>query len=142
MAAEDPKRVLPMHGPAIVGKEAIQDQLGAAARMLESVVEQVTAELNAGRRQSEVARSIELAKELQGRSDMDQYYNCLEDVGKMIGEAREAGMHLLFYVEPMPSSSRPSSRCRRAGVAERRLPGRKSQKPRRSRRPCPWRRRS
>lgn len=84
MAAQKPDVVLPMHGPAMTTPAEIQDKLKATADMLDSVVKQVTTGLNAGKRQYEVAASIELPDRLKKRDDMDEYYNRIEDVGKMV----------------------------------------------------------
>ena len=87
MAATQPALLLPMHGPAIAQPAQIQDRLTAMAEVLESVDRQVVAGLNAGQRQDQVAAAVKLPPTLAGRPDMEEYYNRVQDIGKMV--ARE-----------------------------------------------------
>jgi glyoxylase-like metal-dependent hydrolase (beta-lactamase superfamily II) len=84
MAATQPDRVLPMHGPAMTTPAEVQDKLIAVARALEAVDTQVVDGLNAGKRQHEVAASVTLPQELAARPDMEEYYVRVQDIGKMV----------------------------------------------------------
>jgi len=84
MAATQPDRLLPMHGPAMTTPAEIQDKLGAVASALEAVDSQVVEGLNAGKLQHEVAASITLPPALAERDDMEEYYVRVEDIGKMV----------------------------------------------------------
>lgn len=80
----EPEVLLPMHGPAVLGYDEIQDKLDATAKVLETAVDQVTAGLNAGLRRDEIIDRLQLPEELASRADMAETYNRFKDIGKMV----------------------------------------------------------
>jgi glyoxylase-like metal-dependent hydrolase (beta-lactamase superfamily II) len=58
MAALEPLRALPMHGPALVGSEEIARRFTGQARMMETVAEQTLAALNSGVRKYDAAQGV------------------------------------------------------------------------------------
>lgn len=84
MVASNASRVLPLHGPAIEGRAAIADKLGAVAAALESVDTQVVEGLNAGLPQHEIFARVALPPALAGRPDMVEYYNRVPDLARMV----------------------------------------------------------
>lgn len=84
MIATGATRVLPLHGPAIEGHEAIEDKLGAVASALESVDTQVVEGLNAGLPQHEIFTRVALPPALAARPDMVEYYNRVPDLARMV----------------------------------------------------------
>jgi alkyl sulfatase BDS1-like metallo-beta-lactamase superfamily hydrolase len=86
MAALQPARVLPMHGPALLRADEIQDKLTAHAQVLESITEQVLRGLNAGARLDQVIDGVQLPPELLRRDDVREDYVTAKDIGRMVAK--------------------------------------------------------
>ncbi|HSW17907.1 MAG TPA: MBL fold metallo-hydrolase [Ramlibacter sp.] len=84
MAAQKPRLLLPMHGPALTDAAEIQDRLPAQASMLESISRQVVDGLNAGLRRDLVVDRVALPSELAGRDDARPLYVSAKDIGRMV----------------------------------------------------------
>lgn len=84
MAALQPALLLPAHGEAIADPGRIEDELGALAAALESIVEQTIAGLNEGLRKDQVAARVALPPELASRPSLRAYYVTPQDVAKMV----------------------------------------------------------
>jgi glyoxylase-like metal-dependent hydrolase (beta-lactamase superfamily II) len=84
MAAHKPLRVLPAHGAAIVKEAEIQDKLGAHAKALNMISEQVLQGLNAGQRVDQVIEQVKLPADLAHRHDLREDYVTAKDIGRMV----------------------------------------------------------
>lgn len=84
MADRHPDVVLPMHGPALTEPADIQDRFRAHADILDSIVDQVLAGLNAGHRPRDVVDEVVMPVEHTGRSDIAETYVRVRDIACMV----------------------------------------------------------
>jgi glyoxylase-like metal-dependent hydrolase (beta-lactamase superfamily II) len=86
MAAQNPERLLPMHGAALTGAADVQDRLLAHADMLDSISRQVVDGLNAGLRRDQAVDQVVLAPALAQRADAREVYVSVKDVARMVAK--------------------------------------------------------
>lgn len=75
MAQLGAERLLPGHGPPIVGAARVEQALGECAELLESLVEQTLALMNAGARLDDVLHGVELPERLLARPYLRPSYD-------------------------------------------------------------------
>lgn len=75
--------MLPMHGQAIIGEEAVREALTLHADALEHIENEVKAGLNAGLRKDEVVDAITWPEKFVNDPRLDTYYVSPQDVAKM-----------------------------------------------------------
>jgi alkyl sulfatase BDS1-like metallo-beta-lactamase superfamily hydrolase len=75
MAALGAETLLPGHGPPILGAPRVAEALGDAAELLESLVEQTLALMNAGARLDDVLQAVVLPERLLGRPYLRPSYD-------------------------------------------------------------------
>ena len=75
MAALEPELYLPAHGLPIIGRERIARVLADVARVLESLVDQTLAMMNAGAPLDEILHTVEVPAELAGRPYLQPTYD-------------------------------------------------------------------
>jgi len=75
--------MLPMHGEAVIGAEAVREALNVHADALEHIEQEVKAGLNAGLRKDEVVASISWPERFANDPRLDTYYVSPQDVAKM-----------------------------------------------------------
>ena len=75
--------MMPMHGPPVMGTEAVREALTVHADALEHIEREVKAGLNAGLRKDEVVASITWPEKFANDPRLDTYYVSPQDVAKM-----------------------------------------------------------
>ena len=108
MAALEPLRALPMHGPALVGSEEIARRFTGQARMMETVAEQTLAALNSGVRKYDAAQGVTLPRELAASPDAAELYSTPRDI------ARTVAQEYTGWWNELPSEWDPSTRAAQA----------------------------
>jgi len=108
MAALRPLRVLPMHGPALVGTEEVERRFTSQARMLESIARQTLAALNSGTRKYDAANGVSLPVELASSADAAELYVTPRDI------ARTVAQEYTGWWNELPSEWSPVSRATQA----------------------------
>lgn len=108
MAALEPLRALPMHGPALTETAEVTRRFTAQARALESIAEQTLTALNAGTRKYDIAEGITLPADLVGNPDTADAYVTPRDV------ARTVAQEFTGWWNDLPSEWSPASRATQA----------------------------
>lgn len=108
MAALQPERALPMHGPALIGAAEVSRRFTAQAQMLESIAEQTLAALNSGTRKYDVAEGVTLPPMLAASPDAAELYVTPRDV------ARTVAQEYTGWWNELPSEWSPATRTRQA----------------------------
>lgn len=108
MAAVQPERALPMHGPAMVGREEVTRRLTEQARMLESIADQTLAALNGGIKKYAAADQITLPADLAASPDAAELYVTPRDI------ARTVTREYTGWWSELPSEWSPVPRARHA----------------------------
>lgn len=75
MAALGAERLLPGHGPPILGRERVARALDETARLLETLVEQTLAMMNEGARLDDILHTVEAPEELLARPYLRPSYD-------------------------------------------------------------------
>ncbi|MCP3986733.1 MAG: MBL fold metallo-hydrolase [bacterium] len=75
MQALGAERLLPGHGPPILGKERVHQALGESASLLETLVEQTLAMMNEGARLDDVLHSVQIPEALLERPYLRPSYD-------------------------------------------------------------------
>lgn len=84
MVALEPEHLLPAHGEAIGGAEAIAEVLTVHAEALEHIVDQTLRGLNARLRQDQVVDAVSLPDELANHPALNEQYVSVKDIAKMV----------------------------------------------------------
>lgn len=108
MAALEPLRAFPMHGPAIIGTAEIARRFTGQARMMEAVAEQTLAALNSGVRKYDAAQGVALPPELAASPDAAELYSTPRDI------ARTVAQEYTGWWNELPSEWDPASRAAQA----------------------------
>jgi glyoxylase-like metal-dependent hydrolase (beta-lactamase superfamily II) len=108
MAALQPARALPMHGPALIGSAEVVRRFTGQAQMLESIAEQTLAVLNSGTRRYDVAAGVALPPDLAASPDAAELYVTPRDV------ARTVAQEYTGWWNELPSDWSPATRNRQA----------------------------
>lgn len=108
MAALQPSRALPMHGPAIVGPAEIERRFTQQARMMESIAGQTLAALNAGVPKYDAPRGVTLPPELAASPDAAESYVTPRDI------ARTVAQQYTGWWNGLPSEWDPAARADQA----------------------------
>lgn len=69
------EQLLPGHGPPIIGRERVQQALDDAATLLETLIEQTLAMMNAGAKLNDILHSVKLPEELLARPYLRPTYD-------------------------------------------------------------------
>ncbi len=75
MQALSPERLLPGHGPPIIGADRVSQALGDSAALLETLVEQTLAMMNEGAKLNDIVHSIRLPADLLERPYLRPVYD-------------------------------------------------------------------
>lgn len=108
MAALEPLRALPMHGPALATTEEVSRRFTAQARALESIEAQTLDALNAGTRKYAIADGIALPAELATSPDAAELYVTPRDIAKTVAQEYTG------WWNELPSEWSPASRSSQA----------------------------
>ena len=86
MAALEPLKAFPMHGPALAGAGEIARRFTDQARIMEAIADQTLAALNAGVRKYDAAQGVALPRELAASPDAAELYTTPRDIARAVAQ--------------------------------------------------------